>query len=167
MINKHKIVIMTKLSLYDKNEGPADRQANEFFCHDYIYRKNVWTRISVGFGSLILLAIYWLRVIFIDGTDIFAIDLQKPVTDSILFVLTVMAVYSLIGTIQGTRQYYLQQKRLDRYSSLLYQLERINERVRQQAESDMDESTSRRPRSAGKGADLYYGADIGRKRDRH
>ena len=87
---------MTKLALYDKNEGPADRFANEFFRHDFIYRKNIGTRLGVGIAGVIMVAFYWLRVIFIDTDDIFLIkeleqiksyvELQKIRTDNTRFV---------------------------------------------------------------------------------
>jgi hypothetical protein len=53
-----------------------------------------------------------------------------------LFLLALMALYSLIGTIQGTREYYLVQKRLDHYLSLMRQLERIETRSQKQTEED-------------------------------
>lgn len=145
MYNKQKIITMTKLAIYDKHEGESDRLCNEYFRHDYIYRKNMWTRLCAGMGALIFVGVYWLRVIFIDGADIFAMDLQKYITDSVLFVLAVLAVYTLIGTIQSTRQYYLMQKRLERYWGLLYHLERINERAKRQTDAD-DAGTAHSPR---------------------
>jgi len=124
MVNKQKIITMTKLAVYDKHEGTADRAAMEYFRHDYIYKKNLGTRISVGIGGFLILAIYWLRVFLIDGADVLQIDLQHYLTESILFLLALLALYSLIGTIQGTREYYLMQKRLDNYNALVRQLER-------------------------------------------
>ena len=123
MVNEKKIIVMTKLALYDKHEATADRAASEYFRHDYIYKKNLGTRISVGIGGILLLLIYWLRVIFIDGADILEMDVRQHLTDSILFLVALLVLYSLIGTIQGTRQYYLLHKRLDRYSKLTKQLE--------------------------------------------
>ena len=128
MANQHKIVTMTKLALYDKHEGPADRAASEYFRHDYIYKKNLSTRLAVGLGGFLLLIIYWLRVILLDGADILQMDITQYLTDSVLFLVAVLAVYSLIGTIQGTREYYLIQKRLERYNALIKQLERYENR---------------------------------------
>ena len=124
----NKIILMTKLALYDKHDGTADRAANEYFRHDYIYKKNLGTRLAVGFGGLLLLAIYWLRVVLLDGVDILQIDIRQAITDSLLFLVAILAVYSLIGTIKGTREYYLIQKRLDRYDAIVRQLERIENR---------------------------------------
>ncbi|MCL1862513.1 MAG: hypothetical protein FWF78_02985 [Defluviitaleaceae bacterium] len=130
MVNQQKIITMTKLALYDKHEGTHDREANDYFRHDYIYRKNLATRISVGIGGVLILALYWLRVVFVDGIDIFEIDIQYHATDSILFIIALVAFYSVIGTVQGTREYYLVQKRLNRYQNMLRFLEEGDVRVR-------------------------------------
>ena len=134
MVNQQKIIAMTKLALYDKHEGAADRAANDYFRHDYIYKKNFSTRISVGIGGFVILALYWLQVFFIEGVDIFDLNVQKHVTDAALFIVAIMAVYSLIGTIQGTREYFLVQKRLEKYNSILRFLENADERIKRAAE---------------------------------
>jgi len=126
MVNQQKVAIMTKLALYDKHEGPADRDANEFFRHDYIYKKNLGTRMAVGFGGLLLLALHWLRMILIDGLDVLQVALVRGhLIESLMFLAAILAVYSLIGTLQGTREYYLIQKRLKKYNGLVRQLEKL------------------------------------------
>ena len=123
MSNEKRIITMTKLALYDKHEGPADRAASEYFRHDYIYKKNLGTRLSVGLGGILLLLIYWLQVILIDGADILEMDVRQHLVDSVVFLIALLAFYSLIGTIQGTRQYYLLHKRLDKYHGLIKKME--------------------------------------------
>ncbi|MCL1884124.1 MAG: hypothetical protein FWF81_10290 [Defluviitaleaceae bacterium] len=123
MVNQQKIIAMTKLALYDKHEGATDRAANDYFRHDYIYRKNMGTRLSVGLGGVIILVLYWLRIIIVDGIDIFEMDIRYYAQDTVFFIVALVAIYSLIGTIQGTREYYLVQKRLQRYQGMLRFLE--------------------------------------------
>ena len=129
MANQLKIMTMTRLALYDKHEGPQDRAANDYFRHDFIYRNNLGTRIAVGLGGIIILLIYWLQAFLLNEMDIFQFNYQQYVAESIFFILALLAVYSLIGTIQGTRQYYLVQKRLAQYQALVRQLERLEERT--------------------------------------
>jgi len=133
MVNQQKIVTMTKLALYDKHDGMADRVANDYFRHDYIYKKNLGTRLAVGFGSVLILAIYWLRNLLIEEVDVFELNVEQHLTESILFILAVLAAYSLIGTIQGTREYYMIQRRLQQYQMYLRHLERAEERGRRVA----------------------------------
>ena len=144
MVNEQKIVTMTQLALYDKHEGPQDRADNDYFRHDYIYRNNLGTRLAVGIGGIIILAVYWLQVLIVNEIDIFTMDIQAYVTDSVMFLLAILAVYSLIGSIQGTRQYYLVQKRLSQYQALVRQLERLEERSRRAYEDEEDEMPPRR-----------------------
>lgn len=142
---QQKIITMTQLALYDKHKGAADQNANDYFRHDYIYRKNLGTRFAVGFGGFIILLLYWGRMFFIDGAELFELDFAQVATDSIFFMLAILAVYSLIGTIQSTREYYMVQKRLTRYHALVRQLERINERAARAAQgatADIEESVT-------------------------
>jgi hypothetical protein len=147
-MNKQKIILMTKLALYDKNEGETDKKTNDFYRHDYLYRMNMGIRLSVGLGGLLLVALYWLYLLFIDGMDILTADLRLIAYESGMFLVALIAVYSLIGTIQGTRQYYLVQKRINNYLSMLRQLERIESRARRkesavETESDRDKNDGR------------------------
>jgi len=132
-VNQQKIVVMTKLALYDKHRAANDRVASDYFRHDYIYKKNLGTRLAVGLGGVLILALYWLRVVLMDGIDIFTLDLQHHLQESILFVLAILAVYSFIGTIQGTREYYLMQKGIKEYQANLRHLERLEEHMRRPA----------------------------------
>ena len=144
MVNQQKIITMTKLALYDKHDGPADRAASDYFRHDYIYRKNLGTRLAVGLGSVLILALYWASAIFSGDIDVFELNIQQHLTESILFVLAVLAMYSLIGTVQGTREYYLVQKRLNQYQNYLRHLERLDERKKRPAQKDETLSEARR-----------------------
>jgi len=128
MINQQKIIVMTKLALYDKHEGTADRTASEYFRHDYIYKKNLGTRLAVGLAGFIILGLYWGREILLEGADILQMDIRQYLTDSVLFLVALLALYSLFGTIKGTREYYLIQKRLDNYNGLIRQLEKLEKR---------------------------------------
>ena len=137
MMNAKKIIVMTRLALYDKHYGKADRAINEYFRHDYIYRKNLGNRLSVGVGATVIMGIYWIRNIFIEGVDVFELYIRQHIIDAVLFILAVMAFYTVIGIVQGTREYFLVEKRLRRYEELMAYLERADERARMQAEGKL------------------------------
>jgi len=140
---QQKIITMTQLALYDKHEGAHDLKVNDYFRHDYIYKKNLGTRLAVGFGGFIMLVLYWTRTILMDEYfDLFNLDFQTYLYDSLLFILAILALYSLIGTIQGTREYYLVQKRLTRYHALMRQLEKINDRAQKSANEKAEEEAA-------------------------
>ena len=122
-----KIIVMTQLALYDKHHGKSDRLVNEYFRHDYIYRKNLGNRLAVGSGAVVIMAIYWVRNIFIEGVDVFELYIRQHIIDAIIFILAVMAFYTVIGIIQGTREYFLAQQRLKHYEDLVSYLDWVDE----------------------------------------
>ena len=136
MVNKNKTILMAKMAVYDKRHGITDRAVFSYFRRDYIYRKNMWTRLCVSVGAAFLLAVYWLHQVFIYGIDIHELDIQQSVTDSVLFLLAVMALYTMIGTIQGTLQYHMVQRRMERYMGMLEKLEQIPDAQESQPKDD-------------------------------
>ena len=147
-MNRHKIIVMTRLALYDKHGGDADRVTCGFFRHDFIYRRNMATRLAVGVCGVLLALMYWLRAFFEDGLeDFFSATLQQDIIDTALFVVALMAAYTLIGTITGTREYYLAQERLRHYNSLTRQLAKLEEKTdKLPAQPKPEERTARVPR---------------------
>ena len=127
MISRRKLLTMIQLALYDKHSAQADLGVSDYFRHDYIYRKNLGTRISVGIGAVVILVFYWFRNVYIEEVPILELNIQQHIIEAVLFILAVMAVYTVIGTIQGTREYYLVEKRLKRYAKLVRFLERTDE----------------------------------------
>jgi len=123
MVDKEKIIIMTNLAIYDKNHGGADRRANTFFRHDYVYWKNFWARLYALLGSLILVAFYIIDKIVINGEDLFEIDYRAEGIRILVFVVSVMVIASLISSLKSTREYSIIQKRLDSYLKLTEKLE--------------------------------------------
>ena len=126
-MDKDKIILMTNMAVYDKRHGDSDRASFSYFRRDYIYRKNMWTRLFVAMGALMLLGIYWLHQLFIVGIDLQALDIQQSVTDSVLFLIAIMAFYTMVGTLQGTHQYYKIQKRMENYLNMTKKLEHFHD----------------------------------------
>ena len=138
MVNKDKVILMAKMAVYDKRHGQSDRAIFSYFRRDYIYRKNMWTRLCVSIGAVFLLMLYWLHQIFIYGADIQEINIEEGVFNSVLFLLAVMALYTLIGTVQGTYQYYRVQKRMGKYMAMIKRLERLPDSPEEEAGNDDD-----------------------------
>lgn len=140
---------MTRLAVQDKNYGEKDRKINGYFKHDYVYKKNVWTRISAAVGCVIILALYWLYKILIDGIDVFTLNFNRELTWSLIIVVFFMLVYTLIGTIIASAEYTASEKRLKRYFNLIRRLDKLCEAAPPDAEED---------------SNLYYGSTFTAKR---
>ena len=155
MISKKRVIMMTKLALYDRQYGSRDKKDNLYYRHDYIYRKNMWTRLCASIGAAIILAVYWIYQIFALNKSFLEIDYKQAGITAATFVLAVMAVYTILGTIRETAQYAKGQRRLKNYMRMLYMLDRIREPepIQDTIANTKEEST------------LYYGADIAGKRN--
>ena len=118
MIDKDKIKIMTRMAVYDERHGEADRRINEYFRHDYVYRKNSWTRFYVFLGGCMLLSLYWLQKWAEEGIDIFTLDYKRELLDAGVFLGILMLIYTLISSQLGLLEYNRAQKRLEKYFAL-------------------------------------------------
>ena len=125
MVDNRRILLMAKLALYDKKYGNKDRKLNEFYQHDYIYKKNFVTRLYALIGGLILLMFYWLYQFFVMGIDLFDMDYQKAIIDSLLFLVALLATYTVIGSRIAIVEYKKAQSRLKKYFILIHRLERL------------------------------------------
>ena len=149
---------MTKLAMYDRQYGPRDKKNNEYYRHDYTYRKNMWTRLCAAIGAIIILVIYWLYQLYALNQNFLDIGYQKAGVNAAVFVLAVMAVYTVIGTIRETAQFAKSQRRLKNYMRMLYMLDRIKEPEPEPSQNTTIVNTKEE-------SGLYYGADIAGKRD--
>jgi hypothetical protein len=120
--SREKIIQMTHLAVYDKNDGEKDKRINGYFLHDFIYKNNMMTRISVITGALILVFFYTLHRIFNQNVDIMTLDYPAEFRQIGLFVLAVAIVYTVISSICAAREYRRSQKRLKDYTKRLNKL---------------------------------------------
>ena len=146
MVDKEKVIIMTKLAIYDKNDGEEDRKQHEYFCGDYVYKYNFWNRLFVFSASMILLAMYYAHKILIEQINILEMDYKAELITAGKFLLVILVVYSVIGTIRATVKYYSAQKRLKEYFALTKELDDLS-----QAKDFTEEATARNH-----GTDIVY-----------
>jgi len=119
MPDKEKIVLLTRLAVYDKHMSESDKKMNDYFLHDYIYSKNIWTRFYAFLGSMILIAFYLLYRILIEETDIFSVDYVREFTNIAVFIVGVLVFYTLVGSLRAMVSYRAGQKRIRAYLDVL------------------------------------------------
>jgi len=119
MVDPQKVIIMTKLAIYDKENAGHDLDADRFFRHDFIYRQNMWVRLYVFVGCLILLGFWVLHQIAVEQTDLLLMDFRTLLTQLVIILIVVEAAYTVIGTVRFTMEYESAQKRLREYYALM------------------------------------------------
>jgi len=124
-VNKEKIIIMTKLAVYDKKYGEQDKLANEMFYRDYVYRRNFLLRTFAGVGCIIPATIYLLVLVLSEDMDFFNFDFVGYGINIFIITVAIMLFYTIIGTIIATKEYKNIKIRLQKYFGLIKKLEEI------------------------------------------
>jgi len=125
MYDRERIIIMSKLAVYDRDHRD-DYKKEQYFRHDYNYKQNTWTRIYVFIGALILVVFYFLHKTAMSGTEFFALDLVSELIGAGIFMVVVQVIYTGIGTIINITEYEKAQNRLVKRRKLERALYRRN-----------------------------------------
>jgi hypothetical protein len=128
MINQQKLILMSKLAVYDKRFAAADKKANDYFRGDYVHHKNARTRLFVFLGAVILLVFYWTHKIVVDKVDVLSLDLLAELRNNGVFILIALAFYTCVGWVREVSNYGECMERLRVYSSLLGRLDKLAKR---------------------------------------
>jgi len=126
MYDKDKIILMSKLAVYDEGEGIADMKKGRYFRRDYVYKQNMKTRFYTFLGSVVLICFYLIHITAVGGKDIFLMlstgEYTGVLIGMIVFIVCVQVFYTVIGTVIHNAAYEKSKKRLDGYISLLTEL---------------------------------------------
>ena len=128
MVSKEEIIIMSKLAIYDKNNGENDKKINGLYYRDYVYRKNFYARAFALLGCLIIIALYATNLLLDEQIDFFEIDFNLLAISSIQIIGVVMVLYTLIGTKISTTEYRKIKQRIKAYFLLIRDLEKLKEK---------------------------------------
>lgn len=125
MLNENKIKMMTKMAIYEKNEGKSMLKTAKYFKGDYIAFGILKTVIATTFAAIILLAMYFLcnaegMIREINNLDY--IGLAKKFS---LYYVLMLVIFSGISGIVYYYRYERTRKGLKRYFSRLNKLERF------------------------------------------
>ena len=123
MIDKNKIKLMTIMAVYDKNHGDKDRQIEGYYKNSYIYKKNCVTRIGVIFGIFILFCFYVLDNLIVREFDFAGFDYLSAIVKWGIFTISLLVIYTIIGTIKFGKEYEEAEKRLKGYEHVAKMLD--------------------------------------------
>lgn len=115
MINKEKVILMTKLSAYEQGEGKKYVPATNYFRGDYIGASMLWSFIagtSVFCAILAIIGIYNFEVIM---QDLYNIDLAGLIKKIGLIYGITMGIYLLFCYILSSIRFYKARKSLKKY----------------------------------------------------
>ena len=125
ILNENKIKMMTKMAIYEKNEGRKMIKTAKYFKSDYIAFGVLRTLITTTIAFIIMLVMGVLYNIDKIITDINNLDYSAIVTGIIICYIVMLILFSVIALIVYGRQYDNSRKGLKRYFSRLNKLERF------------------------------------------
>lgn len=125
MLNENKVKMMTKMAIYEKNEGRRMLKTARYFKSDYIAFGILKTLITTSIAYIIMLIMYVLYNMESIIKDINKIDYTEVGTNLIIGYVAMIAVFSAIAFVVYGKQYDNSRNSLKRYFSRLNKLERF------------------------------------------
>ena len=115
LLNENKIKMMTKMAIYEKNEGKSMLKTAKYFKGDYIAFGVLKTVIATTFAGVILLAMYFLC------------NAEGMIRDKkfALYYVLMLIVFCVIAGFVYYFRYENTRKGIKRYFSRLNKLERF------------------------------------------
>lgn len=125
MLNENKVKMMTKMAIYEKNEGKKMIRTAKYFKGDFIAFGVLKTLITTTFAFFIVVIMYALCNAEGLVQNINAMDYVALGRKVALYYVLMVAVFAVISGFVYNFQYEKSRKGLKRYFSRLNKLERF------------------------------------------
>lgn len=125
LLNENKVKMMTKMAIYEKNEGKRMIKTAKYFKGDFIAFGILKTLIATTFAYILMVLLYALcnaEALVSDINSLDYIGIGKKI--AVYYVLLVLAL-SVIAAVVYNYQYEKSRSGLKRYFSRLNKLERF------------------------------------------
>ena len=127
MINEDRVRLMTKLSLYERKSGKADRMDN-YFRTDYISMQCLGTFITSTLAYILLLILYAFYHIEVIVTMIFNSESRAGLGGIIIRYILFVAVSEALTVLIYRHRYQKMRKERNEYYKNLKRLEELYQR---------------------------------------
>lgn len=125
MLNENKIKMMTKMAVYEKNEGRRMLKTAKYFKGDFVGLGILKSLIATTFAYIIVVVMYVLCNLENIVSDINTLDYTQIGRKMGLYYVIMLLVFALVAGIVSAYQYEHSRKGLKRYFSRLSKLERF------------------------------------------
>lgn len=125
MLNENKIKMMTKMAIYEKNDGRQMIKNSRYFKGDYVAFGVLRTLIATTFAYIIMVILYVLCNLEKLVADINSLDYAAVGKRLGIYYILMLIVYTIIAAMVYAYQYNHSRKGLKKYFSRLNKLERF------------------------------------------
>lgn len=124
MVDQNKIILMSKIAVYEKRYLQKDQKITDYFVEDYVYINNFITRLGI---SLIIIGFIGMGALKIVCKEIiFPTSMQEFIDVYIKAYIGpwigMLILYTLISTITYSIRYKRASKRFSQYKKLIGEL---------------------------------------------
>jgi len=125
MLNNHKIRLMTKLAIYEKEDGKEDIRLGKYYRVDYVRYQLLKTIVAVTCGYLILVLMTILYNMEYLIAEAVKLDYAAIGRNLLGIYLVLLLAFSGIAVLGYTIKYNRSRKRLAKYYRMLKRLRAI------------------------------------------
>ena len=126
MVDQNRIILMSKIALYEKRYMRRDQRIMNYFIEDYVYMRNFITRLGISLITIFFIAVGAFHILY-EGI-IFPTSMQDFIDVYIKAYIgpwiIAMIVYTIISSIVYGIRYRKVSKRFNEYKSLVKELKR-------------------------------------------
>lgn len=122
MIDEKKVALMTKLALYEENEGKKALPMGKYYKEDYVGLHMINTVIIATFSYLLILAVIIFSHLETMMAELANMDFIKVGKDLIIGYVAMLVVYIVISYIVYTIKFKRVRKSLNEYNGNLKKL---------------------------------------------
>lgn len=124
MVDQDKIILMSKIAVYEKRFIRKDQRITDYFIEDYIYINNFIIRVGISLITILFIAIGGFQIIYNDIIFPYSIEqfVEVYIGPYIGPWISAMLVYTFISSLVYRAKYKQASKRMDTYKKLLEEL---------------------------------------------
>ena len=122
MIDKEKIILMTRLATYEEKKGRKMRKYNELYCSDYVLLHLLKTVLAVSISFGIVFGLYVFNDFEAFMQSIYKMDVISYAMNLLQTYAYVLAGYAAFTLLYAVIKYHLARKSLNGYYQNLKKL---------------------------------------------
>ncbi len=128
MLNNDKIRTMTRLAIYEENQGVQDDKINGYFKNDYIVGHMVGSFVSGTVAFMLIVMIYCIYNYDVVMEGLFEGALGSVIASGVTLYVAFMIFFLAVTFVVYHYRYSAARKRLNRYSRQLQHLKNSYEK---------------------------------------
>ena len=123
MLNTTRIRTMTRMAIYEEQEGAEDMKVNEYFMPDYLISKAAGSFVAYTIAFALYVAAYWMYHFEDILTTVYSGSMNKVIAEFLRRYTRYLIPYLILTVAVYAVRYLVTERKLSRYRSMIRSLE--------------------------------------------